>query len=1153
MTGFRVLGPVEVWADDRQLTLGGRRQLKLFAFLLLNANRAVSADALIDAVWGPERDGAVKRLQMAMSRLRKALEPLEPADGNFVRTVGGGYLLAVAPGELDSDVFADRVREGRRALEQDEAARASTLLGEALGLWRGPALAEVAFEDFAQAEIRRLEELRLSALETRIDADLLLGRHRELIGELEAFLGKQPTRERLAAQLMTALYRAGRQADALEVYQRTRIQLSEELGLDPGPALKALQTQILEQAPGLDRVKSGEGHGHVFLKEQAPQPDRQRSSRPRSGRHYLLERDSELAAFSNACHSVASGAGRLLAVTGPTGIGKTALLSVAADTATEAGLTVVSARCGELERDLGWGLAMSVVEGLLSGSAGEQHELPVTGRARWALALIEGDELELSAGESSKPQTPEIIDGLTRFVTGLATHKSLALVIDDVQWADAPSLRWLVHLSNRLATAPILTVIAIRRGEREEAELLVRLTAAAHLRLSPEPLSAGATSVIVGERLRQPADEATRATIHEITGGNPFLLDQLVRHLVASPLTPESVRAARPEGLRSLIWPRLLGLGEDARALAEAVAVLGMNTPLRRAAGLAGLPRSVATSAAERLGTAALFEDALPLNFVHPLVREVVLDGLGTARLEEMRRTAARELIADGADPETAAVQLLGTEAVDEAWAADLLLRAADRANSRGAHESAARFFLRAELERTLPEDVRRQHRVAAGRALIAAGRQEGTRVLQEALTETPDPIDRARLALELGDALVVVGQWTGAVEAYEEGALAAGGHDERLRLHILARRAFALLGGRGVKEDAMQAVVEIRDAMSETSATAERSALALVATVTFWQGADVRVCTRRAEESLMIEPYGGSPWGWSPDLSWIVAILAYSDAYERRDAFLDEAIVRAESTRMPGDLAAFAWWRSFGHMRQGSIGAAEADARTALAPLGHRIPEFITTASYAAILINPLVARGALADAQSLLDRFDRGSELDDLNALLLLEARANLRRAQGRPADALADLERLQTEADRRGVSWLGAAGWPADLVIVLHLLEDTAAARRLAEEHLDRARGFGAASAVGRALLALGTVQPRERAVTTLEEAVAVLADSPARLEHARAVVALGTAMRERGEHESSVSLLDQAIELASWCGATPLVEIAQRELRLAAARR
>ena len=123
-----------------------------------------------------------------------------------------------------------------------------------------------------------------------------------------------------------------------------------------------------------------------------------------------------------------------------------------------------------------------------------------------------------------------------------------------------------------------------------------------------------------------------------------------------------------------------------------------------------------------------------------------MLDGLGAARLEEMRRTAARELIADGADPETAAVQLLGTEAVDEAWAADLLLRAGDRANSRGAHESAARFFLRAELEGTLPEDVRRQLRVAAGRALIAAGRQEGTRVLQEALTETPDPVDRASL-----------------------------------------------------------------------------------------------------------------------------------------------------------------------------------------------------------------------------------------------------------------------------------------------------------------------------------------------------------------------------------------------------------------------
>ena len=164
---FRILGPVEVWADDRRVALGGGHQLKLLAFLLLGANRAMSSDALIDSVWGPERDGASKRLQMAVARLRRALEPLATGDESVLRTVSGGYLLSVAPGELDADVFADRVQEGRAALRDDDPARASVLLADALRLWRGPPLAEMAFEDFAASEIRRLQELRLVTLETR--------------------------------------------------------------------------------------------------------------------------------------------------------------------------------------------------------------------------------------------------------------------------------------------------------------------------------------------------------------------------------------------------------------------------------------------------------------------------------------------------------------------------------------------------------------------------------------------------------------------------------------------------------------------------------------------------------------------------------------------------------------------------------------------------------------------------------------------------------------------------------------------------------------------------------------------------------------------------------------------------------------------------
>jgi DNA-binding SARP family transcriptional activator len=262
---FRVLGSIEVWAGESRLPLGGRRQGALLAFFLVNANRPVSTDALIDAVWGSERAGADKRLQMAVARLRKALAPLEDGGDPVLRTVSGGYLFSVSSGELDAEVFEAGVRAGRRAFEAGEAEQAVDLLEGALGLWRGPVLAEVRFEDFAQGEIRRLEELRRSAFETLIDAELQLGHHSEVIAEVEEELAGDLTRERLVGQLMVALYRCGRQADALEVYQRTRVHLDQELGLEPGQELKALQVRILEQAPSLQAGRAWDGRGGQLL------------------------------------------------------------------------------------------------------------------------------------------------------------------------------------------------------------------------------------------------------------------------------------------------------------------------------------------------------------------------------------------------------------------------------------------------------------------------------------------------------------------------------------------------------------------------------------------------------------------------------------------------------------------------------------------------------------------------------------------------------------------------------------------------------------------------------------------------------------------------------------------------------------------------
>ncbi|MFL5828781.1 MAG: glutaminyl-peptide cyclotransferase [Solirubrobacteraceae bacterium] len=246
MVEFRILGPLEVVEHDRPLVLGGPKQRALLAVLLLHRGEVVSTERLSDELWGERPPAsAAKTVQAYVSNLRRAL-----GDGLLV-TRGHGYLLQTERGQLDVDRFEALVDAGRTALGEGDARRASERLREALALWRGPPLSDFAYEPFAQAETARLQEERLAALEDRIDADLALGRHAALVGELEALVREHPLRERFQAQLMLALYRSGRQADALERYQETRRKLTDELGIEPGQELQELERAILNQDPEL--------------------------------------------------------------------------------------------------------------------------------------------------------------------------------------------------------------------------------------------------------------------------------------------------------------------------------------------------------------------------------------------------------------------------------------------------------------------------------------------------------------------------------------------------------------------------------------------------------------------------------------------------------------------------------------------------------------------------------------------------------------------------------------------------------------------------------------------------------------------------------------------------------------------------------------
>ena len=672
---FRLLGPLEVVADGSPLPLGRRKQRALLAILLVHANRVVSLDRLVEELWGDEPPArAIGSLQAYVSHLRRLLEP-----GRTARTPAGvlqtrppGYRLVVAPADLDAARFESLAARGRELLDSGDHDAAAGVLSEGLRLWRGAALADFPDDTFAQAERERLAELRLVAEEDRAAAELALGHHAAVVAELDRLVAAHPFREGLHGLRMLALYRSGRQAEALEAFRTAGRALRDELGIDPGPDLRRLQRQILDQAPELDRAPAREPVRLPAAPADAPPADR------------LVGREQQLAAVQVAVNRTVAGHGRAVLLIGEPGIGKTRLAEEAARRALGSGVTVAWGRCSVEPGAPPFWPWIQILRALLDAEP-----------AQLVPELDGGPAVPVSDVEAVRFRVCHTVTGLLR---RLADERPLLLVVDDLHAADVASLRLLSVLAGALRTAPILLVATCHDDDRLSPALATLAREAPVDRM----VLAGLGAADVVQLLGADADVELARLVHRRTDGNPFYVVELLRLLGSRGRTDARAVAAQeiPAGVRDVLRRRLDRLPEQTNAVLLVAAVVGREFDLDTITDVTGLDDERALEAVEAALLSGLVveddERVGRFGFAHALVREVIYDGVSRVRRARLHLRVA-EAPGAGADPvDRAHHWWSAAPVVDADVVLPHLLAAADHATSRLAHEEAEQQLRRA-------------------------------------------------------------------------------------------------------------------------------------------------------------------------------------------------------------------------------------------------------------------------------------------------------------------------------------------------------------------------------------------------------------------------------------------------------------------------
>ena len=845
---------------------------------------------------------------------------------------------------------------------------------------------------------------------------------------------------------------------------------------------------------------------------------------------------------------LAGGDGGVLIVEGPPGIGKTSLLGELREIAVERSQArVLTAAGAELERTYAFGVARQLLEPVIR----EQRER-LAGAAALAASALGLDGEDGVRGDADDA-TFAALHALYWLVADLAAEAPLVLLVDDGQWADRNSARFLSFLANRVGEHPVLLAVGLRttgaEGDRRGLGRLAGDPLATVLEL--RPLSDDGVADALTERLGTEPDAAFARAVRETVGGNPLLLDQLSLELRRGGVEPstqavDTLTALDPTGVARSVLVRLSALGEAEQSVARAVAVLGPGAPESRIAAVAELPVDQTIGALTLLETADVLDPGTR-GFAHAIVRDAVYRDQTSAARGLAHGRAARALVADGEPAEQAAAHLLETPGVADPAAVATLRTAAAEASARGAPESASRLLARA-LEEPPPDEMRATVLSELGLAELRAGEPGAREHLRAAADATGGPgTERVTALTRLGHASLLAGDMEGAVDAFGEAAVSEGETEPRLRAQ--AELASALINSRRFDE-AVEGLRQYGDLRGETPG--ERMVLAVAAFAAAQRGEPAEHTIELARRALaggrLLEEQTSSSL-LVHEVAWALLFSGAEDAAER---LLEDALADARRRGAVPGFALAGFGRAWLRLRRGDLAGARAEAESSF---GTRdLYRWHATAPLSAgLLVEALVEQGELDEADKLLVDAGVGGEVPDVAIFNLpLYARGRLRIARGERASGVADVTTAGRREERVGGRSPGGIPWRSTAAEALIGGGDREAARALAEEELELAWGLGSRRAIGIALRAVGLTRDGDDAIELLEESLEQLSGCEARLERARTEVALGAALRRADRASEARDHLRAALDRALGCEARPLAQVALEELGATGAR-